>query len=173
MASGLHRIPAGGHVPDRVNAVIETPMGCRVRYEYDLDLEAFRLVTCLTPGAAYPADYGFIPSTTSPDGEPIDVFVLTDEASFPGCLIECRPVAVLRLTVGDVPDDKILAVPTSDSTFGHIRDLPDVPADVATRIHAFFRANPLLSGTRREVGEWEDAAAARKTIFLAWEGFLH
>ena len=40
----------------------------------------------------YPTDYGFVPQTLAEDGDPLDVLVLLDEATFPGCHILARPV---------------------------------------------------------------------------------
>ena len=168
----LLRLPAGERVPDRLNAVVETPMHSRARYEYDLRLSAFRLVAQLSPGISYPLDYGFIPSTMSTDGFPLDVFLLGDEPTFPGCVIECRPVAVLNLSDGHRPDHKILAVPIHNDRLAGIADLPDVPSPILDRISEFLRANPMLSGAHEIVGDWEGAEAAKHVVFLAWEGFL-
>ncbi|MCU0727560.1 MAG: inorganic diphosphatase [Planctomycetes bacterium] len=168
----LLRLPAGERVPDRLNAVVETPMHSRGRYEYDLRLSAFRFAARLSPGVTYPLDYGFIPSTMSVDGFPLDVFLLGDEPTFPGCVIECRPVGLLNLTDGRRPDHKILAVPLFNENLAGVRDLPDVPPGILERLSEFLRANPLLSGSREDVGEWEGAEAAKQVIFLAWEGFL-
>ena len=43
----------------------------------------------------YPYDWGFVPSTRGPDGDPIDALVLWDRASFPGVVLECRLIDVL------------------------------------------------------------------------------
>jgi inorganic pyrophosphatase len=168
----LVRIPAGERVPDLLHVVVETPMRSRGRFEYDPRIEAFRLVTSLGDGVAYPADYGFIPSTMSEDGYPLDVFLLGAEPTFPGCVVECRPVAVIHLSDGTRPDHKILAVPARDPAYEAILDLPDVPREILDRIAGFLRQSPMLSGTREDVLGWENADAARKVIFMAWEGFL-
>jgi inorganic pyrophosphatase len=42
----------------------------------------------------YPADYGFIPETLALDGDPLDVLVLLTEPTFPGCVMEVKPIGV-------------------------------------------------------------------------------
>ena len=44
----------------------------------------------------FPYDFGFVPSTKAEDGDPLDVLVLTDEALFPGCLVECSLIGILK-----------------------------------------------------------------------------
>jgi len=44
----------------------------------------------------FPYDFGFVPLTTGEDGDPLDILVLMDEASFPGCLVECRLIGVFE-----------------------------------------------------------------------------
>ncbi len=39
------------------------------------------------PSIIYPIDYGYIPDTTGPDGEPVDVFVGTGDAGLVGGLL--------------------------------------------------------------------------------------
>ncbi len=168
----LIRIPAGEKVPDRINAVVETPLRSRGRYEYDERYGAFRLVARLAGGTAYPADYGFIPSTMAEDGYPLDVFIVADEPTFPGCVVECRPVAVLHLSDGTRPDHKILAVPVDSESCRDFHDLTDVPAALIDGISALFGVNPRISGAPEQIVGWEGAEAARRVIFLAWEGFL-
>ena len=168
----LVRIAAGERVPERFNVVVETPMNSRDRYEYDDRMAAFRLVARLVPGDRYPADYGFIPSTMSEDGFPLDVFILTGGPAFPGCVVECRPVAVLNLSDGSRPDHKILAVRVDDEEYAQVTDLENIPAGIVDRIGALFRTNPLVSGSRQQILGWENAEAAKRVVFLAWEGFL-
>jgi len=50
----------------------------------------------------YPGDYGFIPSTLSGDGDPLDVLVLVDAPSFTGCVMTVRPLGALRMTIREV-----------------------------------------------------------------------
>lgn len=171
MSHSLNDLPAGEKVPEEVNVVIEVARGSRVRYEYDLEIRAFRFVAPLESGE-WPADYGFIPSTVSEDGQPLDVLVVTAEPTFPGCVVPCRPVGVLHLTDGHRPDHKVICVPLSCRRFASVTDLAGLPDDLQDSITAFYEANPNVSGTEERVDGWDDAETAREIVFKAWEGFL-
>jgi inorganic pyrophosphatase len=45
---------------------------------------------------SFPYDFGFVPSTKAPDGDPVDALVLMDEPAFPGCVLSCRPIGVIE-----------------------------------------------------------------------------
>src|SRR6202012_1455555 len=109
MVDYLH-LPIGDDCPELVNAVIEIPFGEKNKYEYDKKLHVFRLDRSLYSSVHYPGDYGFFPSTLSADGDPLDVLVLVDTPSFPGCVLTVRPIGVLDMTDQGVNDEKILCV---------------------------------------------------------------
>jgi inorganic pyrophosphatase len=52
-----------------------------------------RLRHCLT----YPHDWAFVPSTTAEDGDPLDVMVIHDAATFPGLVLACRIIGILQI----------------------------------------------------------------------------
>ena len=79
-----------------MKVIIETPKGSRNKFKYDPDLRMFKLSKVLPEGMVFPYDFGFVPSTKGEDGDPVDVLVLMDEPTFPGCLLECRLVGVLE-----------------------------------------------------------------------------
>src|SRR5215469_12618398 len=108
------RLPIGELAPEKVNAVIEIPKGSVNKYEYDVKLQVFRLDRTLFSPVHYPGDYGFIPGTLGLDGDPLDVLVLVEAPSFAGCLIEVRPIGLLRMLDQGKNDEKILAVAESD-----------------------------------------------------------
>src|SRR2546423_11106210 len=120
------QLPIGDHAPQRVNAVIEIPMESVNKYEYDQQLQVFRLDRTLHSPVHYPGDYGFIPSTLGHDGDPLDVVVLVDAPSFPGCLIEVRPIGVLRMVDQGKGDEKILSVAESDPVYREVHDASQV-----------------------------------------------
>ncbi|MHC4472141.1 MAG: inorganic diphosphatase [Planctomycetota bacterium] len=168
----INKIPAGLDVPRRIDAVIESPRGSRIRYAYDAEIDAFRFFAELEGDQGYPAAYGFVPSTMSLDGEPLDVLILSSEPTFTGCVVSCRPVAVLVLTDGNRPDHKILAIPTRSVRYADVEDFDDLPEGIADELAEFFSAHPNLSGFEQEVVGWEGADSARDVVFKAWEGFL-
>src|SRR6478609_8121732 len=95
----LEQLPAGRHVPDDVNVVIEiSSHSDPIKYEVDkksgmLMVDRF-VATCMH----YPCDYGFIPHTLSEDGDPVDVLVVAPFSLAPGVVIRCRPVGMLLMT---------------------------------------------------------------------------
>src|SRR3954467_8743365 len=77
--------------------IVEIPKGSRNKYEYDHDRDAIKLDRFLFSSMVYPTDYGFIPDTLGQDTDPLDAMVLVSEPTFPGCLIEVKPIALFRM----------------------------------------------------------------------------
>jgi inorganic pyrophosphatase len=69
-----------------LNVVVETPKGSRVKYAYDLESGFFILSKALPEGMVFPFNFGFVPNTLAPDGDPLDVLVLNEEPLISGCL---------------------------------------------------------------------------------------
>src|SRR5580692_11209712 len=70
-----------------LRAVIETPRGSRHKFALDADIGALTLKQTLASGLSWPYDFGFIPSTKGKDDDPLDIIVLMDEPTFPGCVL--------------------------------------------------------------------------------------
>jgi inorganic pyrophosphatase len=83
--------------PDKgtCRAIIETPKGCRNKFDYDPRSNLFMLGGLLPEGMMFPFDFGFIPSTLGGDGDPLDILVLMDAPAHVGCLIEVRLIGVI------------------------------------------------------------------------------
>ena len=158
------KLPIGPHAPDRVNAVIEIPQGSVHKYEYDKQLHVFRLDRTLYSPVHYPGDYGFVPSTLSLDGDPLDILVLVDAPSFPGCVMEVRPIGVLRMVDQGNNDEKILAVVENDPVYREIHDSSQVFPHLLREIEHFFSIYKNLEGKKTEIAGWSGADAARKII---------
>ena len=161
-------MPVGDGSPSRVNAVIEIPQGSVHKYEYDKNLHVFRLDRTLYSPVHYPGDYGFIPSTLSLDGDPLDVLVLVDAPSFTGCLIEVRPIGVLRMVDQGKQDEKILAVVENDPVYRQINDCEQVFPHLLREIEHFFSIYKNLENKKTEIAGWASADIA-KTIIVEGE----
>src|SRR5664279_3394816 len=116
----LYDMDPGADCPESVRMIVEIPKNSANKYEYDGELGVFRLDRALYSPMHYPGDYGFIPGTLAEDGDPMDVLSLVEEPSFPGCLIEVRPVGLLNMVDQDMRDQKIIAVPKRDPRYEEV-----------------------------------------------------
>jgi inorganic pyrophosphatase len=110
-----------------IDVMVEIPKGSRNKYEYDMERKALRFDRMLFSAVHYPSDYGFILDTLAPDGDPLDALVLVGEPTFPGCIIETKPIGLFKMWDEKGPDEKILCVPTADPLWNHIQQLSDLP----------------------------------------------
>jgi inorganic pyrophosphatase len=165
------RLPIGEKAPHRVNAVIEIPKDSVNKYEYDKQLHVFKLDRTLFSPVHYPGDYGFIPCTLGQDGDPLDVLVLVEAPSFPGCLIEVRPIGVLEMVDQGKKDEKILAVAESDPLYKDVHDYSQVFSHKAKEIEHFFSIYKALEGKNTEMSGWADSDAARKIVLEGHKRF--
>lgn len=147
-----------------VTAIVEVPTGSRNKYELDHDTGAIWLDRRLFTSMQYPADYGYVEGTMAEDGDPLDVFVVVADPTFPGCHIRVRPIGLLRMLDEAGPDCKILALPVWDMSRGW-SDIQDVPRELLDEIEHFFqRYKDLEPGKFSEVQGWDGADAAEREI---------
>jgi inorganic pyrophosphatase len=149
---------------DEVLAFIEIPQGSRNKYEYDPKTGRIRLDRVLYSSVHYPADYGFVLDTLAPDGDPLDILVIVQEPTFPGCIVPARPVGGLDMTDEKGKDFKILAVPVGDPRFDHVVELTDLGEHWPKEIETFFATYKLLEQKWSEVEGWHGAADAWRMI---------
>jgi inorganic pyrophosphatase len=148
-----------------VDVLVETPQGSRKKYEYDHERKGLRLDRRLFSATIYPADYGFIPDTESEDGEALDVLVLTEEPTFPGCWVTARPIGVFWIAYDDKREAKIIAVPEHDPTWHDVRDLEDLAPHVLSEIENFFEVYKTLEpGRTPKPDGYDGRQAASKVI---------
>lgn len=152
-------------------AFIEIPRGSRNKYELDHATGQLRLDRVLYSSVHYPADYGFVPETLAEDGDPLDVLVLVQEPTFPGCLIPARTVGGLDMHDEKGSDFKILAVPVGDPRYAHVANLEDLGSHWPREIETFFATYKLLEDKTTEVIGWHDAAEARAVVARCRERF--
>jgi inorganic pyrophosphatase len=90
----------------------------------------------------FPHDFGFIPSTTGEDGDPLDILIFLDEPTFPGCLVEVRLIGVLEgektIDGRRFADHRYIAVANESRRHSGIRDIDDLNDNVLDELERFF-----------------------------------
>jgi inorganic pyrophosphatase len=165
-------LPVGEKAPEVINAVIEIPSEGISKYEYDKKLHVFRLDRNLYSPVHYPGDYGFIPSTLAADGDPLDVLVLVDTPSFPGCLQEVRPIGLLEMLDQGIADEKVLCVGKNNPRYQDVWNYSEIYPHMLKEITHFFAIYKDLEGKRVEVKGWRDASFARDKVLEAQQAFI-
>ncbi|EDY86163.1 inorganic diphosphatase [gamma proteobacterium HTCC5015] len=164
----IDKIEIGEKSPELVNVIIEIPANADpVKYEIEKDSGALVVDRFMGTAMFYPANYGFVPHTLSEDGDPVDVLVVTPYPLEHGCVIEARPVGVLKMSDESGVDAKIIAVPKKKLTplYDHVEEATDLPELLRAQIMNFFenyKANE--PGKWVKVDGWGDAAEAKAEI---------
>lgn len=162
----LARIPWRASA-DLFHVVVETPRGSNLKLKYEPRWEAMGVSRPLSLGITFPFDMGFVPSTQGPDGDPVDVLVVWDVASYPGVVLVCRPLGVMCVeqnrTNHDpsvrIRNDRILAVPEAARRERDITSVHALPARVRDECAAFVVAATALEGKDACVVGWEGPEA--------------
>lgn len=154
----------GPNIPDIIYVIVEIAKGSRNKYEYGKEIGVIKLDRVLFSSLHYPGDYGFIPRTLYDDGDPLDVLVMVTEPTFPGCIIEARPIGLFKMLDQGTPDDKVLAVPAHDPIFSDYQDIKDIPQHFLKEVAHFFEVYKDLEGKRAKPVGWEAATVAKIEI---------
>ena len=147
---------------DTVRVVIETPRGSRHKYAWNDELKAFELRSTLPSGMTWPYDYGFIPGTTGGDGDPLDILVLMDEPTFPGCILRARLIGAFVVEKNGERNDRYVGclLPSQEaslSTDGY-RTLEDLPQQLLAELENFLQMYSAQKGNDVRVAGRMDAS---------------
>ena len=169
----ISKISVGKNPPENLNVIIEVPTGGEpVKYEFDKASGALFVDRILHTPMRYPANYGFVPHTLSPDGDPLDALVVARSPFVPGSVVRARPIAVLNLEDEAGGDEKLLCVP-DDKTFpyySNVKEKEDLPDILFQQIEHFFTHYKDLEPDKHVTVEgWGDLALAQKYIEEARE----
>ena len=148
----LNKVSAGRDVPNDFNVIIEIPMNADpIKYEVDKESGAIFVDRFMGTAMHYPCNYGYVPNTLSPDGDPVDVLVITPFPLIPGVVVRCRPIGVLKMTDESGEDAKVLAVPVDKvlSIYSHWQKPEDLNELRLRQIQHFFEHYKDL-----EKGKW-------------------
>ncbi len=167
-----HDIDKNRITPERFEALIEIPRGCKAKYELDKETGLLRLDRVLYTSTVYPANYGFIPRTYADDGDPLDVLVLCNEAIFPMTLITCAPIGVITMVDNGDLDEKIIAVPANDPTYKHYTDIEELPKHIFEEMMHFFEVYKTLEHKKtavKDIAHRPDAVGIIKKCLSAYD----
>ncbi|HEY3368341.1 MAG TPA: inorganic diphosphatase [Symbiobacteriaceae bacterium] len=150
--------------PNEVDVLVEIPRGSQNKYVWDPIKRRVRLDRVLHASIHYPADYGIIPDTMSPDGSPVDVLLLVTNPTFPGCMVTAKVIGCLKTLDEGLEDLKIIAVPATDPRLSAFNRLEEIPPHLLKEIEYFFAAYKDLEDKQVEIQGWGDAAEAMGAV---------
>jgi inorganic pyrophosphatase len=153
LPNGSQMIRACDPDEDEWRVIIETPKGSRNKYKYADEFGCFELAKVLPEGMVFPFDFGFLPSTLGEDGDPVDVLLLMDQATFCGCLILSRLIGVIEAEQTEKDgtaerNDRLVAVPLESRDYGKVRSLKDLDQHMLDEIERFFGSYNAQSGKK-------------------------
>jgi inorganic pyrophosphatase len=123
-------------------AIIETPKGCRNKFDYDPESNLFMLGGLLPEGMMFPYDFGFIPSTLGADGDPLDILVLMDAPAHVGCLIDVRIIGIITAEQiehgAKESNDRLLGVAIHSYDHEDLTTLNEVSKTFLSQLEEFF-----------------------------------
>lgn len=169
MSPDLTRLPLRGK-KNSFHVVVESPRGSTVKLKYEPALGVFTVGRPLTQGLRYPFDWGFIPSTQGPDGDPLDALVYWDLSTWPGVVIPCRPLGVLLVDEkkkqgrGRERNDRILMAPIAALRAEHLHSHQDLSRRERDELQHFFLTVVAFSDKDARVLGWKGPEEAEKLI---------
>ena len=154
--------------PHGVHAIIETPQGSRNKYNFNEELGVFEFSRTLRAGMVWPCDFGFVPQTLAGDGDPLDVALLGEAPTFPGCLVRVRVIGAIGLIKNGEENNRILAVPARStkaaSRFDDVMDLSQMNQRHIREVEAFLSDYNTFEGHQVELTGWSDADKAWQMV---------
>jgi inorganic pyrophosphatase len=151
-----------------LQVIIETPKGSRNKFAFDAKQKIFSLKKVLPAGMVFPYDFGFLPQTIAPDGDPIDVLLLMDEPAFPGIVVRSRLIGIIEGEQLDgkkkIRNDRLVAIAEANHMYANIRKLSDLPGKFLRELEDFFVNYHSLEGKRYKLLGCKTTAVALQLI---------
>jgi len=164
MLNPWHSVPAGDNVPEQVNAIIEIPVGSKVKYELDKSSGMIRVDRVLYSAVHYPANYGFIPQTYCEDHDPLDILVLGQAVVVPLAIMRAVPIGVMHMVDQGEADDKIIAVHADDPGYGHLRSIDQLARHRLVELQRFFEDYKSLENKEVLVRQFDGPEVAHRVV---------
>ena len=147
-----------------VDAIIEIPLKTKNKFEVDKQNNRIKLDRVLYSAMSYPAEYGYIENTLANDGDPLDILVISSEATFPGCVVPARIIGYLKMIDNGFEDYKLISVVAVDPRYNEINKLSDLSNFTLDEIKDFFENYKTLQNIDVEVYEYYDTLDALKLV---------
>src|SRR5215475_195620 len=164
----ISRMPPFGPKSEYVNAIIETPKGSRTKFKYDEEHGLFMFDKAMPIGQSFPFDYGFLPSTKSEDGDPLDVLVLTEEPTFVGCLVKARLLGVIEAEQTEngktERNDRLISVAAESHTHASLKSLRKMDSTLIREIEQFFISYNKVRGKKFRLKGHKGPTTAKRLI---------
>ena len=155
-----------------MNAIVESPRGCRNKYKFDTELGIFSLSKVLPQGSVFPFDFGLLPNTKGEDGDPLDLLILMDEPAFTGCAVKVRLIGVIEAEQTErdgttTRNDRLIAVAADSHNHSNIKSLHQLNDHLIEEIEHFFVSYNAIAGkVFKPVGRFA-AKRARELVAAA------
>lgn len=149
---------------EKIEAVIEIPVGTKNKYEVDKLSDKVKLDRVLYSSMSYPAEYGYIEKTLANDGDPLDILVISSEPTFPGCIVPARVIGCLEMYDHGKEDYKIISVVDVDPRYNDINKLEDLSSFTLDEIKQFFQNYKTLEEIEVIVKDYHDKEKALEII---------
>ena len=164
----LEDLPAFDEESGMLNIIVETPRDGRTKYKYSKEYGAFQFDKTLPYGFSFPFEFGFVPSTEGGDGDPLDVLVLSDEPTFPGCMVLGKLLGVLEGEQTEEKktnrNDRLLAIPVNVKTQEPMMPVKMLDKKLKTEITSFFEAYNEAQGKKFKPLGFGDEKRAKQIV---------
>ena len=154
-----------------IDALIEIPLHCKNKDELDKETGRIHLDRVLYAAMMYPAEYGIIEHTLAPDGDALDILVICNDPTFPGCVVPARVLGYLSMVDNGKVDYKLISVVDCDPRYADVQELSDLSPFVLKEIANFFANYKVLQGVQVDVGEFHGRDEALAIIAKCREAF--
>jgi inorganic pyrophosphatase len=123
----------------------------------------------LPAGLSFPFDFGMIPGTKGEDGDPLDIIVISELSTFPGCLMNVRIIGALQAEQTErdgktFRNDRFIGIPDVSQLFPEVNELEQLPKSILNQLEHFFKNYNEQAGKQFRVTARLSAAEAHKLI---------
>lgn len=158
-----------------VHVVVETPAGSRCKLKYEQAMAVFTIAKILPEGFVFPFDFGFVPGTQAEDGDPVDVMLIAEAGTVPGCVVPARLLGVIEAEQTGrqgktVRNDRVLAVPVASRQYAELDHLKRIPTPLHEQIEYFLTSYGVLDGKTVRIIDVNGPKTAAKLIREALVG---